>query len=319
MITLDTNLTLYPGLYYYLPMVKNSNSKAYSAIDQYSDAQAAKGTKIGQHGQTIQSAENTQDANAASKVKNVPTDAATLIETLKLEMPESKLAILKLIPHSELLQFLSLLNKEQLLSGLKLFTKEKLLQFVGNLSKEQLLKMLTKMYISTDQILEHFSIKELNHFLSSKKIDKSNMLKIFQSLSKTELAQLAESATGVPQGNKTQTQLFKVIGDLSTAQITDGIKGLEYKKMRGIVSEMLKEDSSLYMEFTQQSLFKQTINFPKSSLVEGMGTIDTDKLIKFLDKLPDNFLALVTTQMDTEILAQILVNDYQNLLSQISA
>ena len=319
MITLDTNLTLYPGLYYYLPMVKSKNSNAYSAIDQYSEAQAAKGTKIGQHGQIIQAADNTQNANAANQVNNIPTDTASLIEMLKLELPANKAAILKLIPHSELLQFLSLLNKDQLLSGLKLFTKDKLLQFVSNLPKQELLKMLSKMYISPDQILENFSIKELNHFLSSKKIDKSNMIKIFQSLSRVELAQIAEAATGVTQGNKTEAQLLKVIGDLSATQITDGIKGLEYKKMRGIVSEMLKQDATLYTEFTQESLFKQTENFAKTSLVEGMGTLDTNQLIQFLDKLPDNFLALVVTQMDTDTVAQILLNDYQNLLSQVVA
>ncbi|OGI02835.1 MAG: hypothetical protein A2104_01540 [Candidatus Melainabacteria bacterium GWF2_32_7] len=307
MITLDTNLTLYPGLYYYLPMVKNQNSKAYSAIDQYADTKAAKGTP------------ETQNTQQTNKTNNVPTDYSSLIEMLKLELPANRLEILKLIPHSELLQFLYLLNKDQLVNGLKLFTKERLLQFVSNLSKEQLLKMLTKMYISTDQILEHFSIKEINHFLSSKKIEKSNMLKIFQSLSKVELAQIAEAATGIAQGNKTEVQLLKVIGDLNATQITDGIKGLEYKKMSGIVSEMLKQDAALYNEFTQESLFKQTKNFAKTSLVEGMGTIDSDQLIKFLDKLPNSFLALVATQIDTDLLAQILVNDYQNLLSQIAA
>lgn len=319
MITLDANLTLYPGLYYYLPMIKSKNSKAYSAIDQYSDAQAAKGTKVGQHGQTIQAAQDTQNANAASQVNNVPTDASTLIETLKLQLPANKMAILNLIPRSEVFQFLYLLEKDQLLSGLKLFTKDKLLQFIDNLPKEQLLKMLSKMYISNDQILEYFSIKELNHFLSSKKIDKSNMIKIFQSLSSTELAQIAEATTGVSQGNKSHTQLLKVIGDFSPTQITDGVKGLEYKKMSGIISEMLKQDPTLYTEFTQESLFKQTNDFSKSSLVEGMGVLDTEQLIKYLDKLPDNFLSLVVTQIDTDTLAQILINDYQNLLSQIAA
>lgn len=308
MITLDANLTLYPGLYYYLPLIKSKNSKAYSAIDQYSDAQAAKGTP---------EAQNTQQTDKTNKTNNVPTDASALIEMLKLTLPENQVAILKSLPHSEILKFLSLLNKDQLLSGLKLFTKDKLLQFVSNLPKEQLLKMLGKMYISPDHILENFSIKELNHFLSSKKIDKSNMIKIFQSLSKTELTQIAEAATGVSQGTKTQAQLLQVIGGLSATQITDGVKGLDYKKMSGIIAEMLKQDPTLYTEFSQEALFKQTTEFAKTSLVEGMGTIDKDKLIGFLDKLPDNLLALVATQVDTNILAQILIKDYQNLLGQI--
>jgi len=313
MITLDTNLALYPGLYYYLPVLKNSNSKAYSAIDQYSDAEASKGLS------ETQNTQQTDKTGETTKANTVPTDYSSLIEMLKLNLPENKFAVLKLIPHSELLQFLSLLNKDQLLSGLKLFTKEKILKFVGDLPKEQLIKMLSKMYISTDQILEHFSIKELNQFLSSKKIDKTNLLKIFQSLSATELAQIAEATTGVPQGNKSQAQLLKVIGDLNSTQITDGIKGLDFKKMRNITSEILKQDPTLYTEFTQQALCNQTLNFAKTSLIEGMGVLDSEQLINFLDKLPNNFLALVVAQIDTETLAQIMVNDYQNLLSSIFA
>jgi len=312
MITLDTNLTLYPGLYAYLPLIKSKNSKAYSAIDQYSDAQAAKGAP------ETQNTQSTQETDKASKTNNITNDYAALIEALKLNIPENKLAILKLIPHLELVKFLSLLNKDELLSGLKLFLKDKLLEFVYHIPKEDLLKMLFKMFISKDQILELMPIKELNHFLSSTKIEKSNLIKIFQSLSTTELAQIAESATGIPQGKKSQGELLQVVKGLDINQITDGIKGLEYKKMRGIISEMLKQDESLYTEFTHESLFKETLNFSKPSLIEGMGVIDSDQLIKFLDKLPDSFLALVVSQIDTELLSKILVNDYQKLLSSIS-
>jgi len=314
MITLDTNLTLYSSLYYYLPMIKNSNSKAYSAIDQYSDAQASKSTSETQNTQNTQQTDKT---DSTTKANSVPTDYSTLIEMLKLNLPENKFAVLKLMPHAELLHFLALLDKDNLLNGLKFFKKEKILQFIGNLPKKDLLKMLSKMYISNDQLVENFSIKELNQFLSSKKLDKSNMLKIFQSLSATELAQMAEATTGVSQGNKSQAQLLKVLGDLNSTQITDGIKGLEYKKMRNITSELLKQDPSLYTEFTQQALFNQTVDFAKTSIIEGMDVLDSEQLIKYLDVLPNNMLALVATQLDTETLAQILVNDYQNLLSSM--
>ena len=78
MITLDTNLTLYPSLNYYLPLIKNSNSKAYSAIDQYSDAQAAKGSTA------TQNTDKTNTANAGTI-----TDPSALIETLKLLIAEN--------------------------------------------------------------------------------------------------------------------------------------------------------------------------------------------------------------------------------------
>jgi len=312
MITLDTNLTLYPGLYYYLPMVQNQNTKAYSAIDQYADTKTA----------STDSASSTNATNSTNATDNkpkveIPTDASALIEMLKLELPESKIAILKQIPHSELLQFMYLLDKDQLLSGLKLFTKEKLLNFISNLSKQDLLKMLNKMYISQSHILEAFSIKELNHFLSSKRIDKSQFLKVLQNYSATELTQIAEAATGTTQGKKTHAQMMDVLNGLDTAQIADGVKGVQYKKMTEIISGLLDQNPSLYTEFSQEALFLQTNDFPKTTLVEGMGVLDNEMLIGCLNKLPDSFLALVATQVDTEDLANILINNYQDLLSQV--
>jgi len=312
MITLETNLTLYPGLYYYLPMVQNQNTKAYSGSDEYSDTKAT-GTNSTN---STNAASNTNATNNNSKV-DIPTDVSTLIEMLKLNLPESKIAILKQIPHSELLQFMYLLDKEQLLSGLKLFTKEKLLNFIANLSKEDLLKMLNKMYISKSHILEAFSIKELNHFLSSKKIDKSQLLKVLQNYSPTELTQIAEAATGTTQGKKTHAQMMDVLNGLSTTQITDGVKGVQYKKMTEIIGGLLEQNPSLYTEFSQEALFLQTNDFAKTTLVEGMGVLDNDMLIGFLNKLPDSFLALVATQVETDDLANILINNYQDLLSQV--
>jgi|GEM_PF-1643276 len=318
MIALDGIDSYYVNRYYY-SLIKANNSNAYSSIDKYSE-QAAGGIPASQNTQGTESSsqtQNTQQADSSSQIDNVPKDYSTLIELLKLHVPQNKLAILLKLPHSELLQFLYMLDKNDLLNGLKFFTKDKLLQFVYNLPKEQLLKMLFSMYTSKDQILELMPIKELNRFLSSKKIEKSNLIKIFQSLSPTELAQIMEAATGVPQGNKSQAQLIEGLKGLQTYQILDGIKGLDYKKMRNLVSEMLKQDDSLYMEFSQTELFARTENFTKPSLIEGMGNLDNDQIIKYLDKLPDNLLSVVATQIDTDTFAQILINNYQNLLSSM--
>ena len=173
------------------------------------------------------------------------------------------------------------------------------------------------MFTSKEQILEMLPIKELNRFLSSKKIVKTDLLKIFQMLSRTELAQLAEAATGQAQGNKSHVQILKFLEGLKTVQLLDGIKGLEYRKMRNIVSGILTLDPTLYSEFNQTSLFEQTLNFPKTSLIGGMGALDESQIIGMLNELPQNFLALVVSQMDTELLSQILINDYQSLLSKV--
>lgn len=312
-ITLD-GIDIYYAKYY-LPLIKAGNSSAYSSIDKYAQ-QAAESNSATQTSQTSQT-QNTQQTNSTTQTNNVPNDYSTLMELLKLHLPQNKLEILLQMSHSDLVQFLYLLDKDDLLNGLKFFTKEKLKTFVNNLPKEQLLKMLFSMYTSKEQILDLMPIKELNNFLSSKKIEKSNLIKIFQTLSKTELAQIMESITGTAQGNKSQVELLQGLNGLNAMQLTGGIKGLEYKKMLNIVKHLLKQDETLFQEFSQTELFKRTENFTKSSLIEGMNVLGNDQIIKYLDKLPDNLLSVVLTQIDTSAFAQILISDYQNLLSSI--
>ena len=304
---------------YYVPNVKHRNLKAYASIEEYAEAHAQQASSTqNTNMQNTQTVQNTQENQNVQQTKKDITDYNALIEMLKLNLPENKFAILSLIPASELVQFIQLLNKDQLLSSLKLFTKDKILQFIANIPKEDLLKLLFKIFVSKDQILEMLPIKELNRFLSSKKIAKGDLIKIFQSFSRTELAQIAEAATGIPQGNKSQVQLLKYIEGLKTRQILDGVKGLEYKKMRNVVSEILKLDPSMYMEFSKGSLFELTINFPKTSLIEGMGVLNENQLAEMVSELPQRLMALAVTQIETELLSQILVNDYQNLLGQIT-
>lgn len=328
-VTFDPAITF--ESYYYLPYVKYRNLRAYASIDKYAEVHAEQTAPSAQSNQNIQNSQGTQTAQSNQNIQNNPgiqndpgiqkseitRDYNSLIEELKLYLPENKAAILGLIPYTELIQFLHLLNKDQLLNGLQLFTKEKLLQFISNIPKEDLLKILFKLFTSKEQLLEMLPIKELNRFLSSKKIAKTDILKIFQALSRTELMQIAEASTGITQGNKSHVQLLKILDGLKTSQLLDGIKGLEYKKMRNIISEMLKLNPSLYSEFNQNALFEQTLNFPKTSLIAGMGILDESQLINMLTELPQSFLAIVISQMDTELLSQLFVNDYQNLLSSL--
>ncbi len=52
--------------------------------------------------------------------------------------------------------------------------------------------------------------------------------------------------------------------------------------MREMVSQMLKLDPSLYKEFSEEALFLQPVDFSKSSLIEGMGVLEPEKLISFM-------------------------------------
>jgi hypothetical protein len=330
MVTLEPNLTFNTSVYYYLRNVKYGNANAYASVDQYAQSYAeqlnAKSSNktsdtssatAAQNTQSTNSTENTTAASLSQAEKTALSDWRELIKMLRLDLPENKFSILKLIPEQELVQMLKFLDKDNLLNGMRLFTKDKVLQFIYNIPKEDLLKMLRQLYVSDEQIIDMLPIKELNHFLSSTKINKADVLKIFSGLSSTELAQIAEAATGVPQGKKSETEFMDMFKKMDVMQLTDGIKGLEQKKMKNMVNELLKLNPDLFMEFSQVSLFNETINFTKPDLIKSMNVLKDDQLVGFLTELPEVFLALALTQLDTELFAQLLEKNYQELLVQI--
>ena len=174
MITIDTEL-IYKSQYYGLN-TKRTNPNAYKSIDSYPEERALEG------------------ASGNQNLKSGDIDSDEIIKALKLHLPQNRLAILKMLNHSELVDLLYLLEKGGLALGLKFFTKEKLLNNIYDLPKQEILKILFKVY-SKDDFLQMMPTKALMAFLGSSKIQHRELLKAMEGMPKHLLAQILESVT----------------------------------------------------------------------------------------------------------------------------
>lgn len=297
MLTIDTSL-LYQAQYYELN-TKRMNTNAYESIDAYTEAHAAKGTPESQ------------------AVKNQNLDQDTIIKALKLHLPNNRLSILRLLNHSELVNLLSLLEKGNLVLGLKFFTKDKLVQNIFNLSKEDILKILFKIY-SKDQLLQMFPIKDMMGILSSSKIPTNDFMKIINSMPRTQLTQLLESMSGKPAGNKSSADLLKEIGAFRHDQLVEGLRtSLPYKELLSFVGSLVNNNSELMSQFSKGTLVGPIESLGKSSIVEGMMAIDSDQIMKMLNELPKNMLAVIDTMIPQDKLTEYLQKYHSDLLSSM--
>ncbi|OGI18103.1 MAG: hypothetical protein A2287_10185 [Candidatus Melainabacteria bacterium RIFOXYA12_FULL_32_12] len=294
MITLDTSL-IFNTMYYELN-TKRTNTNAYESIDSYTEAHAAKGTP--------------------EFVKNKDLDQDTIIKALKLHLPRNRLSILNLLNHSELVQLLYLLDKGKMVLGLKFFTKPKLLQYIYDLPKEEILKILFQVY-SKDELLSFMPMKALMGFLGSTKIQHGDLMKVIKSMPKHLLAQILESITGKPVENMTIDEMIKKLGKCKQEALVEGLRSLPYKELLQVVSKLTEMNNDLFLEFSKNSLIDPISRLGKSSIVESMQVLNPELIVKLLDELPNNLLAVINTMIDQDKLTEVLQKYHSDLLASL--
>ena len=83
---------------------------------------------------------------------------------------------------------------------------------------------------------------------------------------------------------------------------------------------MAKEDPKLFQLFDPNAYTSIIANRrEKQDMINSANAIEPEQLVKMLEKLPKDLTAVVMTQIDPKIFADILIENFQNILSQIIA
>ena len=299
MITLDTDL-------YSIYKLFNISAKRLSeygnkSLEEIMEAEAASG--------------NTAAASFSTEVLNNPTELAKLF---KLSSPENKFAILSNLSDHDLKELVPLLDKSDLVYGLNFFTKDKLLKLMDDLPKEQLLKVVFEMF-SPEQVMQMMPDKEMDKFLQSYELDKNMVLKNLKALPPEMLAQIIEAATGKPVQSMEQMDLLKELSTLPPEKYKDAMTAIPRQRKRELILQLTKEKPELFQLFSNEAYVKMISNKEKPDIVKSCKALDPEQLVKMISQLPQDLLAVVMTQMDTEKFAAMLIKNYKDILSQIVA
>lgn len=313
MITLDTDMYLLCSLFN-ISSQKLSGQYAGKSVEDIMEAEAAQG--------------NTAAANFD---KTVLSDPVKLAELFQLNNVGNKFAILSNMSQQDLEDLLPLLNQQDLLIGLNYFTKDKLLDMDELLPKDQLVRLMLEMF-SPEQIMQLMPEEQLNKVLKNPNMDKNLEIKYLATLKPEILAQMYEATTGMPaptignsgniSGSPTfDTQkLLTLIKGLPADKFQEAMINIPPQNKREFVLKIAKEDPKVFLMFDSHS-YINIINSEKQKedIIRASSVIDPEQLVKMLTRLPKDLMAVVLTQIDTQMFAQILVANFKNILSQIVA
>ena len=281
------------------------NEYSTKSIDEMMEAEAAQG--------------NTQ---AASFQEDVLNDPKELFKLFKLQSARNRYAILSNMNSQDLEYLVQFLEPGDLLMGLMFFTKEKILNLIYDLPKDKICSILFNAF-SPEQFLKMIPEKEINKFFDSDKLDKNQILDYVKTLPEDKLNKMMEKylykETGKVQDNlnMSKEQVVKFMDQLEPEKFKSALKCFEREEKMGLILELTQKDEKLFTEFSKYALTVPLAQLDKGEIVKNMNKLEPEDLTKMINELPDDILAVVVTQIDPLVFAELLCKNFQDVLSEI--
>ncbi len=284
------------------------NQYGTKSIDEIMEAEAAQG--------------NTQAADFQQDVLNDPKE---LVKLFKLSNAKNRYAILSNMNSHDLEYMLQFLTVEDLQMGLMFFTKEKILNLIYQLPKNKICSIVFQAF-SIEQFLKMIPEKEINKFFDSDKLDKNKILDFVKTIPEEKLNKMMEKFMQVEYGktlkdgqelNMSKEEIVKFMDKLQPDKFKTALKCFEREEKSKLILNLTKEDPNLLTEFSKNALTFTLKQLDKVDIVKNMNKLEPEDLIKMVDELPDDLLAVVVTQIDPLVFAEILSKNFQDILAEI--
>lgn len=275
---------------------------ADKSLEQILDAEAAQGNQA-----------------AIQMAADMFSDPNQLVELFQLADPENKLVIMQSMTSAQLEKLVPMLETDDLVEGLQFFTQDSLMDLLKEIPKEELVKMVFQMF-SEQQIIENMPDKQLDKLLTSTDMDKEMLLQNLKSIPEMYLQQILESVTGEESKESNANDLVNQIGQLGDMQYKHAIMNLQPTQKQELTLSLTSREPKLYEKFDTDA-YTHIIarEREKDEIVKSFGVIKPEYLQKMIDKLPQDILAVVTTQIDTDKFADSLINKFPEVLAKFIA
>ena len=281
------------------------NQYGSKSIDEIMETEAAQG--------------NTKAADFQQEVVNDPKE---LIKLFKLSNARNRYAILSQMNSSDLEYFLNFLDPSDIQMGLMFFTKEKILDLIYDLPKNKICSIVFQAF-SIEQFLKMIPEKEINKFFESDKLDKNKILDFVETLPPEKLNKMVEQYMFKEEGklqednNWSQEHVVKWLDQLQPEKFKKALQYFEREEKQDLILYLTKEDNNLLTEFSKNALTFPLKQLDKVDIVKNMNKLEPDDLIKMANELPDDLLAVVITQIDPMVFAELLSKNFQDIIAEI--
>lgn len=270
------------------------------SVDEIIEAEAAQGNQ-----------------EAIKLAQELTTNVNLVMELFDLADTNNKYMILREMSAQQLQVFLPEMEEKDLLQGLFFFTEDKLMKMLEDLPAEQLVKTVFEMF-SKEEIVQLLPEEQLDKFLTSTDIDKNKILKHMQSIPEEYVAQVLEQITGEAQEGLDSIDLSKKFGELNPLEFKDAVTAFQPTQKQQLVLSLGKEHEEWFQLFDANA-YTKVINREKQQpeVVKAMSVIEPEYIQNMITELPNDLLSIVITQIDTEKFADILMNEFPEIMAEI--
>lgn len=294
MITLDLDLS-YLSSYYNIGTTALQQYRD-KTITQIMQIEAAKG--------------NTQAAEFLLKITSDPEELANLFQLIN---PKNRYLILINMNEEDLLKVMEFLETDQFILGLSIFSHDALCKLMMFLEPESLATVVLEK-MDSNMFLKIIPEKYLDEFLTSDKIDRKMMMKAMENIDEEQLQKMMENVTGQSCYDDSDTILQKM-GSLSDDDFMRAVFSFEPEGKQQLISNLLQEKPDLFEEFSAEAMVHPFTLMEKEDVLKSLKVLEPQEFLPMMEELPQEIMALIATQVDPKVFAQILCTDFKDVIA----
>lgn len=298
-LVIDSNLEYLQNILH-ISKVTFEEKYANMSVDEILEAEAAQGNQ-----------------QAIELAQELTTNTSLVMQLFDLADTNNKYMILREMSAQQLQVFLPEMEENDLLQGLYFFTEDKLMKMLEELPAEKLVNTVFQMF-SKEEVVQLLPEEQLDKFLTSHDIDKNKILKHMQSIPAEYVAQVLEQITGEAQEGQDSIDLSKKFSQLNPLEYQDALKAFQPTQKQQLVLSLGKEHEEWFQLFDANA-YTKVINREKQQpeVVKAMSVIEPEYIQNMITELPNDLLSIVITQIDTEKFADILMNQFPEVMAEI--
>lgn len=256
---------------------------------------------------------NTQAINYAKKFYHSPDK---LIKLFRLTDVENKFRLIKEMDHVTQLKVLPMLEQEDLVMGLYFFTQDKLLEMLMEVDIEELVRVAQEAF-PIEYIIMMMPEEELAKFMLHDDLERRDVMEQIKAMPPEILQKFIEGVTGMPMEENSTNAFFRSIETLADDDFKKFMSQIDPDVQRQLTFQLTKQKPEYLTLFSNECYVNMLSKLDKPDMVKPMIMLSKDSLIEMNLELPDELMAIVAAQIDTEKFAKFLQKGHMDVIEKL--
>ena len=258
-----------------------------------------------------------QGNDYAALISSAMQNPQKLAKLLQLVDPKNRYLIIRNLSENDLEKLIPYLEQDDLLWGLRYFRVDKIIEMLNKLPTEELMSVVLQRFTLKDIFLL-MPTEEMDKFFENEKVERKDVMKHFEALDPSELERILVEQFGSVMKEKNQEEQLKFMESLKDDDFTKMLQGMKKHDKIDLMVSLCKEKPKLLEEINPECLTNPMRTMEKHDILQCMSVLDPEFLIPMVEELPPDLLQVVATQIDPQVFAQVLIDEFPDVLSKIA-